>query len=177
MDRALASACRRRPASSRRQRAAARAFFGAGLAILLLSVMAVPALAAGGPTVTAGATVSFTPGDPAVTLDAGLAVSDPESATLTGATIVEVDFIPGDVLNFIAQNGISASFSGGTLTLSGSASVSDYQTALQSITFSSSLPDPTLGGNDPMRAISWTVEDSTSSSPRSRVQSTCTVQR
>ena len=42
----------------------------------------------------------------------------------------------GDTLNFTNQNGISGSYSGGVLTLTGSATPAQYQTALQSVTFS-----------------------------------------
>ena len=42
----------------------------------------------------------------------------------------------GDTLNFTNQNGISGSYSGGVLTLTGSATLAQYQTALQSVTFS-----------------------------------------
>ena len=42
----------------------------------------------------------------------------------------------GDTLNFTNQNGITGSYSGGVLTLSGSATPAQYQTALQSVTFS-----------------------------------------
>ena len=43
---------------------------------------------------------------------------------------------PGDMLNFTNQNGITGNFLGGVLTLSGTAAVASYQTALQSVTFS-----------------------------------------
>ena len=42
----------------------------------------------------------------------------------------------GDTLNFTNQNGITGSYSGGVLTLSGTATVAQYQAALQSVTFS-----------------------------------------
>ena len=59
----------------------------------------------------------------------------------------------GDTLNFTTQNGITGSFSGGVLTLSGSATVAQYQTALQSVTFS------TTSTNTTARAISIVALD------------------
>ncbi len=51
------------------------------------------------------------------------------------------------------------------LTLTGTASVANYQTALDSITFgvSPSNGDPTDGGSDTSRTISWTVTDGNTS--------------
>ncbi len=70
----------------------------------------------------------------AVALDGSLTVTDLDSGgNLTGATIsIGTGFVTGDVLNFTAQNGISATFNAttGVLTLSGTASVANYQTAL-----------------------------------------------
>ena len=42
----------------------------------------------------------------------------------------------GDTLTFTNQNGISGSYAGGVLTLSGTATPAQYQAALQSVTFS-----------------------------------------
>ncbi|MEK6347046.1 MAG: DUF4347 domain-containing protein [Burkholderia sp.] len=97
-----------------------------------------------------------------VAVDSGITLADPGSATLTGATITIGSFQSGDVLNFTAQNGISASYSGGVLTLFGSATVAQYQTALQSITFDSSLTSPALSTTT--RAISYTITDGTATS-------------
>jgi hypothetical protein len=118
------------------------------------------------PTVTAGASVSFTGGGAAVTLDAGLAVADTSSTTLSGATIIIANAISGDVLNFSAQNNIGATYANGVLTLSGNASLANYQTALESITYSftPSNGDPTGGGSHTSRTIDWTVNDGVVSS-------------
>ena len=78
------------------------------------------------PTVTAGATATFTGGGPAVTLDGALTVSDVDSAgNLTGATVsIGAGFLAGDTLNFTNQNGITGSYERrtGVLTLTGTAS-------------------------------------------------------
>ncbi|HLI74924.1 MAG TPA: IPT/TIG domain-containing protein [Acidimicrobiales bacterium] len=115
------------------------------------------------PMVTAGATATYVAGGSAVTADSGVTVTDSESANLTGATVsITSGFLTGDTLNFTNQNGIAGSYNGatGVLTLSGTASVANYQTALASITFSSSAGDPTNAGADPTRTVSWQVADS-----------------
>jgi hypothetical protein len=128
------------------------------------------------PAVVAGATATFQGGGSATTLDGALTVNDISSATLASATVsIGSGLQSGDVLSFnngtntetFAGDGktITASFSGGVLSLSGPASVADYQTALEQVQFSfTANGDPTNGGGDTTRAISWTVNDSTASS-------------
>jgi large repetitive protein len=73
-----------------------------------------------------------------VSLDQELAIADSDSTDLTGATIKFTGYIPGqDNLNFLDQNGITASINGATgeLTLTGTASVAAYEAALRSITY------------------------------------------
>ncbi|MBV8861094.1 MAG: hypothetical protein JO259_04430 [Mycobacterium sp.] len=118
------------------------------------------------PALTAGATVTFTAGT--VTLDSSLTVTDSNSGgTLAGATVaIGAGFFPGDMLNFTNQNGITGSYNAGTgvLSLTGPASVANYQTALESIAFSSTSTNPTDWGADLNRTVSWTVTDGTLSS-------------
>ncbi len=97
-------------------------------------------------------------------LDAALTVSDADNTTLAGATVsISAGFFAGDTLNFTDQNGITGSYDSGTgvLTLTGSASVANYQTALRSITFSSASDNPTSFGANTSRTISWTANDGT----------------
>jgi hypothetical protein len=114
-------------------------------------------------TLVAGATASFTGGGPAVTLDGGLTVTDASSSTLSSATVVIGGFIAGDTLTVGTLGGLSQTFNNGTLTLSGSASISTYQTALRSVAYSTtpSDTDPTGGGSHTSRTISWSVNDGT----------------
>ena len=68
----------------------------------------------------------------------------------------------------------------GTLTLTGTASVANYQTALESVTYSFSPAngDPTAGGSDTSRTINWTADDGTSSAHGRVARSTrCTWRR
>jgi hypothetical protein len=117
------------------------------------------------PTATAGATATFDGGQSSpTTLDAGLTVSDPDSGgLLKGAKVTISGGITGDTLTFTNQNGITAVYNPSTkvLSLTGSASVANYQTALESVTYSFSPAngDPTNGGADTSRTIDWTVDD------------------
>ena len=122
-----------------------------------------------GPQVTAGATATFNGGGAAVLLDSALTVADTSSPTLAGATVsISAGFLAGDALNFTNQNGITGSYNAttGVLTLSGTASQANYQTALELITygFSPSNGDPTGGGSATTRTISWVVNDGAVSS-------------
>ena len=95
-------------------------------------------------------------------VDSGLTVTSPDGE-LTGATVafstfttiypnpiypvppvgggwvgpIELEIrLAGDTLNFTSQNGITGTYANFVLTLSGVATIADYQAALQSITFS-----------------------------------------
>ena len=117
----------------------------------------------GAPTITASGTVGFTGGGSAITLDSGITAGDLYSSTISSATITVGSFLSGDLLNFTNQNGITGSYNSGTgvLTLTGTASVANYQTALGSITYSFNPAngDPTGGGSHTSRSISWVVND------------------
>ena len=120
------------------------------------------------PTVTAGGTATFTGGGSPVTLDGTLSVSDADSGgQLAGATVsISSGFISGDTLIFCNQDGINGSYNSdtGVLTLCGTASLCDYQTALDSITYSFTAGgDPTGGGSDTARTINWVVDDGVAS--------------
>jgi hypothetical protein len=121
------------------------------------------------PPVLSGAANSglYVSGGTPLTVDAGLIVTDTSKPNLTGATVViGSGLLAGDVLGFTNQNGISGSYTSasGTLVLSGTASVSNYQTLLESITYSSTAADATNGKTDNTRQISWVVSDGQSNS-------------
>ena len=75
----------------------------------------------------------------------GLTVSDPDS-TLQSATVQITDnYVENeDILSFTNQNGISGEWnaSEGTLTLTGEATVAQYQTALRSLVYTNSSDSP-----------------------------------
>ena len=99
------------------------------------------------PTLTAGGTVTFTGGGAAVRLDPTLTVNDVDSGgVLTGATIsIGTGHAAVDALTFTNANGITGSYNAttGVLTLTGTATIANYQTALESITYSVSPATPT----------------------------------
>ena len=75
---------------------------------------------------------------------------------MSGATVHEQNFHSGDLLGFTNQNGITGSYnSNGTLTLSGSATLAQYQTALQSVTFDNNSAAPDLSE----RFVDFTLTD------------------
>ena len=104
-------------------------------------------------------TVSYTENDAATVVNASLTLSDVDSATLSGATVkISGHFHAGeDVLSFTSHGGITGSYDPqtGVLTLSGVASVADYQAVLRSVTYSNSSDDP----SDDARTIEFKVSD------------------
>jgi hypothetical protein len=74
-------------------------------------------------------------------------LSDVDDTLLTGAIVsIGSGFAPDeDVLSFVDQPGITGSYDGasGVLTLSGTATVADYQAALRTVTYENVSADPT----------------------------------
>ncbi|MGE5466653.1 MAG: DUF4347 domain-containing protein [Ignavibacteria bacterium] len=115
------------------------------------------------PVATAGGTLSYTENGVAAAIDGSIALSDSDDTQLAGATVsISSGFTSGDTLGFTNQNGISGSYNAGTgvLTLTGTASVANYQTALKSVTYSSSSDDPTATAAS--RILTWRVTDANS---------------
>ncbi|MFB9266321.1 beta strand repeat-containing protein, partial [Bradyrhizobium erythrophlei] len=116
------------------------------------------------PVVTAGHALSYTEKQAATAIDPAITVSDVDSANLASATVqISGNYVSGqDVLGFTAQNGITGSFNSttGTLTLSGSSSVANYQAALASVTYVNTSNNPS--GLD--RTVTITANDGTLSS-------------
>ncbi len=112
------------------------------------------------PVVTAGATLNYTEGDAATVVDAGITVADLDDSNLEGAVVtISGGYYPAeDLLAFTNANGITGAWNGvtGTLTLSGTASLANYQTALRSITYANSGGDAPTAGS---RTLSIQVND------------------
>ena len=86
------------------------------------------------------------------------AVSDVDDTDIESATVtINGNLAPGDVLNFTDQNGITGNYdsANGLLTLTGSASLADYQAALRSITYENTSDDP----SDLTRTVSFLIND------------------
>jgi hypothetical protein len=120
------------------------------------------------PTVTAGGgSPTFTEGGTPVTVDPALAVADADDATLAGATVsVGSGFVPAeDRLDAVAASGITVGFDAATgiLSLSGTATVAQYQAVLRTVTYR----NLTVGTpSTTPRAITFAVTDGTATSAR-----------
>ena len=103
--------------------------------------------------------LSYTENDPPLAIDSGLTLTDADDTDLVGATVsITAGFSSGeDQLLFTDQLGISGSYDAGTgiLTLTGSSSVANYQTALQSVTYQNGSGNP----NTTQRTVTIVVND------------------
>ncbi|MEP3889708.1 MAG: hypothetical protein ABJN69_04525 [Hellea sp.] len=108
-------------------------------------------------------------------IEGGITFSDPDSANFTGATVSIVGGLDStnDVLGFIPQSGITGSYSAATgiLTLTGSATIADYNTALQSITYENQFVTNSTAARD----ISFTVTDGVTTSAAATRQFTFVI--
>jgi hypothetical protein len=92
-------------------------------------------------------------------IDSAITISDVDSVNLANATIsITSGFVSSqDILSFTNQNGITGSYNSttGVLSLTGAATVANYQTALRSVTYRNSSDNP----NTTTRTISFQVND------------------
>ena len=106
-----------------------------------------------------GGSLAYTENQVPTAIDTAITVSDADNANLAGATVsITNNFAAGqDILAFVNQNGITGSYNAatGTLTLSGTSSVANYQAALRSVTYYNNSDNPYT----PTRTISFLVDD------------------
>ena len=122
---------------------------------------------------------AYAPGSAGVLLSSGLGVFDLDATSpspnigLASATVRIVDFLAGDELfvnlvisggHFVTPGGDVTNISvlsniSGTLILSGSDTPSHYQSILNAVSYRSSAADPSNGGANLDRTITWTVND------------------
>jgi len=116
------------------------------------------------PVLANGSTITYTENDPATVVNSVITVSDSDSPNLTGATVQITSGYNSaqDVLSFAPFGGISGSFNSGTgtLTLSGTSSVANYQTALRNVKYTNTSDDPTTAS----RTVVFQVTDGTDAS-------------
>ena len=97
-------------------------------------------------------------------IDSAIIVSDVDSVNLASATVsITSGFVSSqDILSFTNQNGITGSYNSttGVLSLTGAATVANYQTALRSITYTNSSDNP----NTTTRTIGFSVNDGAATS-------------
>ena len=109
------------------------------------------------PSVTlSGSTPTFTEDGAAVVVDGGLTIADADDTDLvSGSVTISAGLQAGDVLAFTAAGGITdTNAAPDVLALTGTTSVANWQSVLQSVTFSTTNQNPT-----PSRTVSFTVND------------------
>lgn len=100
-------------------------------------------------------------GAPISISDTDILITDVDSSSITGATIILTNAQLNDVLSVGALPlGITANVVGSTITLSGASSLANYQTAIHNITFANNSETP----NTTTRDISVTVTDGAATS-------------
>ncbi|MFL0770880.1 MAG: Ig-like domain-containing protein, partial [Prochlorococcus sp.] len=106
-----------------------------------------------------GRILNYTENSGDVRIEPELTIADPDDNNIESASIqISSNFLNSeDTLEFTDANGISGSWdsSRGTLSLSGSASLADYQSALESISYTNSSDNPSSSD----RIITWSVND------------------
>jgi lipopolysaccharide export system protein LptA len=123
------------------------------------------------PTLVLGTTVASWTEEQAspTSLAPAATVSDPDNVTLASATVaITGGAFTGDsdvLAAATAGTSITASYNGATetLTLTGSDTLADYQTVLNSITFNAG-ENPTDFGSAPTRTLTWTLNDGSTTS-------------
>jgi hypothetical protein len=122
----------------------------------------------------------YVPGTSGAVLSSTLGIFDPDAVApsplqgLASATVkIESGFFAGDKLfvnlassggHFVTPDGDTTNISVqsnvlGTLMLSGNDTVAHYQSVLDAVSYQSTAADPSNGGADPTRNISWQVND------------------
>ncbi|NJR32899.1 MAG: hypothetical protein HC778_09000, partial [Chamaesiphon sp. CSU_1_12] len=99
-----------------------------------------------------------------------LSLVDKNSANLAGATITITNLLDGaaETLAATTTGSIAASYNNGTLTLSGTGTVAQYQQVLRSITYNNTAANPDLAD----RSIQFVVDDGMSNSNTSILATT-----
>ncbi len=116
------------------------------------------------PTLSLGTTVaSWTEEGAVATLSPTVTVTDPDNLDLVSATVQITGGTfanDSDVLAATATGNITVSYNSSTetLTLTGSDSLANYQTVLNSVAFNAG-ENPTDFGSDKTRTVTWTLND------------------
>ncbi|HEV3469575.1 MAG TPA: cadherin domain-containing protein [Pyrinomonadaceae bacterium] len=111
------------------------------------------------PVVVAGGTLAYTENDASTNIDGAITVTDVDDTNIESATAqITSNYVNGqDVLSFVNTPNITGNFdsSTGTLTLTGSDTLANYQTALRNVKYHNNSDDPTTAA----RTVSWQVND------------------
>ena len=127
---------------------------GSGSPVISYTLNEAPVLAS-----IEGTNLSYTENAAATAITSLITVSDADDTNIESATVqITGNYQNGqDVLSFTNQNGISGTWTAatGTMSLSGSSTKSNYQTALRSVQYNNTSNDP----NTSTRTVSFTVND------------------
>lgn len=111
------------------------------------------------PEIVSNETLEYVVEDSATPIDASITLTDPDSSNIASATVqISGNYVNGeDILGFSDTANITGSFnaSTGTLTLTGSDTVANYEAALQSVTYFNSSGTPSFLS----RTVSFTAND------------------
>jgi VCBS repeat-containing protein len=94
---------------------------------------------------TSAGSTPYTEDDPATTIDGAVTISDRDDTSLEGGQVrISSGFQSGDELVFVNTPQITGNYNNGTgvLTLTGTATVADYQTALRSLRYRATQQTP-----------------------------------
>ncbi len=100
-------------------------------------------------------TIIFVEDNGAVKLVENVSIADGDHTNLISAQVSIASPLPEDQLGFTSVPAISGSYSGGTLTLTGNATLANYTTVLRSVTYNNTSDAP----NTSSRTISIYVSD------------------
>ncbi len=111
------------------------------------------------PELTAGGALSYTENDPPTAIDTTITVNDDDNTNLQSATAqITMNYQNGqDVLSFVNTPNITAVFTAatGTLTLTGSDTLANWQTALRSVRYHNTSDNPSTL----TRTVTWIASD------------------
>ena len=104
-----------------------------------------------------GSNISYTENDPAVQVTSSITVDDDQTNLASAEISISANFENGDELQYSPVAGISGSWASasGVLTLTGSASLADYQAALRNVSYVHNTEKPTSN----TRTMSFRVND------------------
>ncbi len=93
---------------------------------------------------TSRPTLTYVNGSASAIIDDAITISDVDNTTASsGSVVISSGYTSGeDSLLFTNQNGITGSYSAGTLILTGTTSMANYQTALRSVRYANSNASP-----------------------------------
>jgi 6-phosphogluconolactonase (cycloisomerase 2 family) len=141
-----------------------RSLYAAGQVSAAVAVFQLPTPSV---TLSTSSNLPYPLNSAALTVDPALTVADPFSPTFASATVsISSGFLAGDELAATTSGAVTASYDSatGVLSLSGVDALSVYEAILRTVTYHSSATDPTNGGANLVRTVSFVVSNGTNGS-------------